>query len=110
MKAAIKMADAQGMWAKGAVVVIVEFRKSQAERINWRDKSTGKAMTAPILRHTVETDRDVLVVSERVPENFDVENFKSEYAKGQKCLLSITELATERGLMTVRGELTPISG
>src|ERR1043165_9560975 len=41
-------------WMAGEFLALGEYRMSKAEVINWRDKTTGRAMSAPMLRHTVE--------------------------------------------------------
>jgi len=104
----MKKAEAIKQWEVGSFLIPVEFRKSIAEVIAWRDKATGKAMTAPVVRHTVETATATLTVNERVPDDFNVGNFKQPFEKGKRVLLSVTELHQERGNFTARGVLLPL--
>lgn len=94
------------MFESGKPVLIVEYRSSKAERITWRDK-TSKAMTsAPMLRHTCEAvDGSCYIVSERVPENFDVDKFQPSMAKGSKAVLLFSSMSTERGITQFQGHL-----
>jgi len=104
----MKQPDAIKNWLAGVPLMVVEFRKSSAETINWRDKVTGKAMTAPVLKHTVETEKTTLLVNERVDETFDVSSYKSQFVKGAKVLLEFSEWHTEKGQTSCRGKLLPL--
>jgi len=102
------MAEAVKAFERGEKVMLCEYRKSVAETINWRDKGTQKPMTAPVLRHTVETATESLTVTERVPDDFNVVAFKAPMAKGAKCLVWLSELKQERGNVSARGTLSEV--
>lgn len=93
-------------WKQGAIILCVEYRSSFAETINWRDKATGRATSAPILRHTVEAGNTSIAVVERVPDNFNVETYNAPFKKGEIVLLHLSELNSERGVTKARGTLT----
>lgn len=105
----ITLADATKQWQAGRLVFVVEYRHSTAENINWRDKQSGKAMTAGILRHTVETENSVIIVSERTGQDFNPATYVSPLKKGQKVALWLSSLATERGVTQANGVLQPIA-
>jgi len=105
----ITKAEALAQLQGGVFGAFVEYRMSTAEVINWRDKATGKAMSAPIVRHTVETATASIAVAERVPDDFNVAAFKPTIKKGAKCFLVMSEYMTERGSVKARGELFPLS-
>jgi len=92
----------------GTVGFLGEYRHSKAENLQWRDKTSGKSMHAPVLRHTVETSEATISITERVPDDFDVVGFKSPYSKGQKVLVTLTELKLDKGNLSGRGSLTPV--
>jgi len=104
----MKKAEAMKQWESGAALLCVEFRMSKCERINWRDKTSGKAMSAPVLRHTVETATEAITVSERLDDNFNVETFKPAFQRGQRVLLHVTEMSTQGGVKSARGLLEPL--
>jgi hypothetical protein len=105
----ITMDDAIGLFKKGHQVVVVEYRNSVAETITWRDKESQKAMSAPILRHNVETETGPMVVDERQGEGFRPEDYKAPFKKGQRCLLHFNDMETQRGVLRARGVLQPLS-
>jgi len=109
MQNPIKLEEAVKRLSGGEVGAIAEYRFSKAEVMKWRDKESGKPLSAPILRHTVETAGQTIAITERVADDFDVLNYKPQFVKGQKVLVTITELTTVRGNTSGRGSLTPIA-
>lgn len=89
----------------GEVLAVGEYRHSKAEMINWRDKQTGKAMTAPVLRHTVEFGDTSVAISEQVPEGMKIEDIKWPWKKGQSVVLHLEEWSRNLGLVSARGTL-----
>jgi len=111
MKAPITKAEALKQVESGVLGTFVEFRKSIAEIIKWRDKAgSGKMLQAPTLRHTVESETSTISVNERVEDTFDVLTYRPPFEKGAKCFLIVTEYRTERGNVSARGELIPLKG
>lgn len=95
----------------GQFVAIGEYRHSKAEMLNWRDKQTGRAMSAPVLRHTVEFGDTSVAVSERLPESVTkIEDIKIEFKKGETVVLHIDELTRNLGLVSARGRLEKLNG
>jgi len=107
-------------WERGELVVLGEYRMSKAELIQWRDKQTGKAMEAPMLRHTVEFGSISVQVAERVPDGTRVEDIHVGFSKGDKVAVYLTELTSTRGAVSaggrllklpqVQGESAPVGG
>ena len=105
----VSLKDVLAAFQRGAKVFLVEYRKSTAENITWRDKQSGRTLTGAVLRHTVETETESLIVDERPPDEFKVELFKPPFAKGQRCALWLTEMTSERGVNRARGQLQAVS-
>lgn len=103
-----KLSEVKKEWESGIPVLLVEYRKSMAEQINWRDKASGKMMHAPVLRHTVETATASVMVTERVADDFKVDGYQAPFAKGQRVALYATELATDKGQLSARGQLVKV--
>jgi hypothetical protein len=95
----------------GEMLAIGEYRHSRAEMINWRDKKTGAAMTAPVLRHTVEFGSNSVAVSERVPDSIKrIEDMPPiPFTKGETVILVIEELTKNMGLVSARGGLEKLA-
>jgi len=92
----------------GELLVAGVYRHSKAEMLNWRDKVSGRAMSAPVLRHTLEFGSETVSVSERVPENTRLEEIKIPWVKGQRVVLHLEELTRNMGLLSARGSLEPL--
>jgi len=93
----------------GNFLAVGEYRHGKAEMLNWRDKQTGRAMSAPILRHTVEFgetgNTTSVAVSERVPDGTKLEDIKIAFVKGELVVLQFEELSRNLGLVSSRGML-----
>lgn len=94
----------------GQFATIAEYRFSKKEMINWRDKTTGQAKTAPTLRHTVELGSDSITVNERLPLSIQKldeipDTMLTAHKKGDTVILTVTELSREKGLVSCRGSL-----
>jgi len=108
MQNPIKQEEVTKRLLGGVVGFLGEYRHSKAEMLQWRDKTTGKAMHAPVLRHTVETTTATISITERVADDFDVAGFKPPFTKGQKVLVELTELKLDKGNLSGRGSLPPV--
>jgi len=82
----------------------VEFRASRVDELAWADKTTGKAMKAKLLRHTVEVGAQSVSVQERMPDTWNGQ-IPTQFKKGDVVILHWTSWVVERGAVTVRGSL-----
>jgi len=89
----------------GATMVACEYRSSRVDSIQWRDKVTGKALQANILRHTVEVGTTSVAVSERMPDDWDGKTFNAPVSKGERAVLEFSDWRTEKGVTQIRGKL-----
>jgi hypothetical protein len=96
------------MVESGEFVAVGEYRMSKAEMINWRDKTTGQAKSAPVLRHTVEFGTNSVQVAERVPDSTKIEDIRVPFKKGEGVLMHFTEMVTEKGVISCRGRLEKV--
>lgn len=115
----MKQGEVMGLLQRGKPLVMGEFRRRKIEIIRWRDKATGKAMEAPAVRDTVETDDETFEVSPSVfmeiPDGKTVEQHvadlqaqKVPFSKGAKVLVEISRWEPKGGVVSVRGTLYPI--
>jgi len=84
----------------GERLVVLEYRTGKAEVITWRDDS-GRIMTAPIVKHAMESATDAVSVSERVPENYDIGSFRAR-KKGEKCVVHVQSITVVRGAIQIQ--------
>lgn len=96
-------------WQGGEFVLVGEYRMSKAEVIAWRDKQTGVAKEAPMLRHTVEFGQVSAQVAERVPEGAKIESLSVPFTKGDKVACYLSELMTMKGQVSMRGKLVKLT-
>lgn len=91
----------------GEFLAVGEYRHSKKEMINWRDKQTGRPMTAPVLRHTIECGDQSIAVNERLPDSIGkLEDVPPvPWKKGQSIVLLLSGLEREKGLLTAQGKL-----
>lgn len=94
----------------GEFLAVGEYRHSRKEMLNWRDKQTGRAMSAPVLRHTVEFGENSVSVSERVPEGTKLEDISVSWHKGEAVVLRVEEMTRNLGLVSARGTLEKFEG
>jgi hypothetical protein len=99
---------ARAFWESGQFCALCEYRLSKAELLIWRDKTNGSSRSAPILRHTVECGQVSVTVTERVGDSVRIEDIRVPFSKGEACLLVLTELKTERGVISARGQLVKL--
>lgn len=104
----MKKADVTNAMLAGAFLIVAEYRSGAAEVINWRDKDTGRALSATVLRHVIEVGQHSVTVNERVPEGAKVEDIKFPAKKGDKVLLHLSSMETTKGMISVRGRIEPI--
>lgn len=95
-------------WQAGAMILLVEYRHSTAEVINWRDKATGKVESMNSLTHNIEAGKLSIAVRERVQGQLNVEQYKPPFQTGQKCILRVESLVREKGVWKASGALEPI--
>jgi len=89
----------------GAFLAVGEYRHSKSEVIKWSDAKTGRAMSAPVLRHTVEFGSESVTVNERVPQDMKLEDIKVPFSKGQLVVLRVEEFTRKLGMASARGKL-----
>jgi hypothetical protein len=94
----------------GLIAFIGEYRGSKAETIKWVDKKTGRAMTAPTVRHTVELPAgDAVTVSERVADDLNVGAYVPPYKKGDRVVVQLTAFQNDKGLYRASGVLQALT-
>lgn len=89
----------------GEILALGEYRHSKKEMLEWRDKQTGKALSAPILRHTVEFGDVSVAVSERVKDGTKLEDVNWPWVKSQRVVLRVQEIESKLGMVSARGVL-----
>lgn len=104
----MKTVELNQLVQSGQPVMVGNVMLSQAERIKWRDKTSGAAKEAPILRHTVMTNKGAVSVSERVDDSFDEKTYVSPWKRDQRVVVALTEYMSIKGNITARGVIHPL--
>lgn len=94
---------------QGQRLLVCEYRSSKIESINWRDKSTGRAMEAKLLRHVIEAGPDSISVVERLPDDFKIDGWQPPFKKGAPVVLRYTEFSIDKGMLSARGSLESLA-
>lgn len=105
----MKQTEAIQHWQSGGRILVAEYRSSRIDNITWRDKSSGKAMSASLLKHTIELGDVSCVVSQRVPDDKRPEDYLGKFKKGDKVLFAFLTIQMERGAVSGTGELLPLA-
>jgi len=92
----------------GAALLSVEYRGWRVDHIEWRDKGSGKAMSANLLRHTVELGPISLSVAERMPSDWNGSDYRCPFVKGSRCVVDFTSFSVTRGNYECAGKLEPL--
>lgn len=104
----MKLKDAIERFQAGSLMVIAEYRGTIAEVINYRDKLTGKAMSAPICNHSVEVGPYQIKLNERLQDGTDVKTLKVPFKKGQRVIMYLSGLTRTKGQLSADGTLEAI--
>ncbi len=89
----------------GAFMVVAEYRSSVKEMLEWRDKLTGKPMSAPVLRHNVEVGDTACTVNERVADGVRLDDIVVKWRKGERVVIELSEMTRNKGAISCRGRL-----
>jgi len=94
----------------GEQVIVVEYRGSKVDHVQWRDKQSQRAMSGDFLRHTVESNSASFPVDQRLAEGETAQAViaeleKAGLKKGDKCILRYTQLTSAKGRVEAKGVL-----
>jgi len=105
-------AQAVELFKQGRPVMIVEYRNSRVDRLEWADKVTRVRKAADLCKHTVEAGALSFPVNERMPDGWDADKAKAEFTqgklpfkKGAMCVLEFRNFKMERGAVSADGTL-----
>lgn len=93
----------------GARILLGEYRHGKCETINYRDKQTGKPASFTAVRHTVEIGDDSFLVSERVPDNFEISTWSPPVRKGSRVLVQFDKFQVVNGVGQFGGTVIPLA-
>lgn len=105
----MKIQEVQKLFLAGSLVVLGEFRMAAVDGIDYRDKKTGNARHADVIKTTLEIGNKTLTLTEFVrEENFKPENWKCPFKKGQRVVVELDGLMENKGILTGSGTLHPL--
>jgi len=89
----------------GGIFAVGEFRTSKAEKVDYKDKVTGKSASFSYLLHGIETGNEVFNLRERLPDGAKVDGYVAPFKKGQMVVVAVTGMQRKAGLLTGEGEV-----
>lgn len=101
----MKKGEVAALVMAGGKFLIGEYRSTKVDHINWRDGQTGRALSADIVKHTVEFGNDTIIIQERQPEGFNPVEYRPPYKKGQPVAWFIETLENSKGALSGRGRI-----
>jgi len=102
----MKTLEATKRFLAGEPLMVAEFRMAVVDVINFRDKKTGAARSADVIKTTVETATRSITFTEFVrDEKFVADKFVPSFQKGDKVVIQLESLQESRGIMTGGGIL-----
>jgi hypothetical protein len=107
---AVTEKEAVQMFLTGNPVVLVEYRSSIPEVVEYRNKTTGAPEQFKKVTHNVEMGNLSVQVIERVTGELNPANYKPQFVKGQKCLMLIEGFQREKGAYKASGSLQVLKG
>jgi len=87
----------------GERLIIVEFRKTEAEEIRRTAPKAGEKSTMPMAKHTVLSNDESFEVSEFLPDGADVKAVKAPFTKGDKVVLALESMEQTKWGARMRG-------
>lgn len=105
----MKQNEAMKRWESGEIIIPVTYVGGSAEEIRWRDGSSGKALTAVVVKHNIVIGSRVAIVNERVPESYAVSDFKQSLAPMSKAFLVVEAMELTKGVPSFRGRLEALT-
>jgi len=93
----------------GETIMAGEYIGSVAETISWRDKTTGKAMTAPTLRHTIMTGSKSVLVRERCADDSKPDSYGPPYSCMQSVVCTFWAVSSPNGAVHAEGKLEALT-
>jgi len=106
-------AQAVELFKQGRQVMLVEYRNSRVDKIEWADKVTRARKSADLCKHTVEAGALSFPVNERMPETWDASaaalafsQGKLPFKKGTQCVLEFRSFKMEKGAISCDGNLS----
>lgn len=80
----MKTSEATRRILLGEPIIVVEFRKTEADEIRRSVVKTGQASVMPIAKHTVLLGDKSYEVPEFLPDGADIAKVKAPFDRGQK--------------------------
>lgn len=105
----MKKNEVQQVLDAGRPVVFAEYRGGRGEVIRWADKQSGRQQEARHVVHALETaNGEQFKLSERLPENADVNNVKLPATKGARVIVVLRSWSVDKGNVNARGDIYPV--
>lgn len=94
--------------SKGEVLAVCEWRGFKVEEVTLTDTKTGRQRKSCVVRHAVELGADQVAITEWMPDGTDPKSIKFPYNRGDRLLVVLSGLQTQKGLKMASGKFEPV--
>lgn len=93
----------------GKIICVGQYWSGRVEQITARDQKNGGARRVfNVVRETILTDKDPIIVSRFLGDNEKAENWKPSATRNQQVVVNITGYQAHNGTVTLNGVIEPI--
>lgn len=101
----MKQADLVNQVLAGGIYCVGTYLSGRADTISIRDKTSGARRPAVVVRETIITDTDPIIISQWLPDNAKAENWKPQFKRGDKVAVKVQAMESNNGIPVLRGLL-----
>jgi len=93
----------------GGIMCVGRYLAGKVEQTSVRaSEAGGPRRTAYVLRETIITDTDPVVITQWAKDGFDPNKWSFACKKDDKCLVRITGMTMQNGIAVLRGTVEPL--
>lgn len=90
----------------GEIVCVGTFFSGRVDKISFRDSRNGGARReALVSREVILTEKDPIAVTRFLPDGAKAEEWKASATRGDKVMVRVQGMSTDRGAVTLQGEM-----
>lgn len=89
----------------GGIFCVGQYLSGRAETVNIRNKTDGTRRPAGVVRETIITDTDPVIISRWLPDGEKAENWRPGFKKGDRVVVKVNSMTMTNGLPVLSGML-----
>jgi len=92
----------------GGVYCVGTYLSGRADTISIRDKTTRERRSAVVVRETIITDTEPVIISTWLPDGKTAEGWKPGFKKGQRIVVKVLGMESANGIPVLKGIPEPL--